>query len=159
MQRAVILIVQNSPNNCVGLLLNRESPLTVADLHACEASRECFATSPVHIGGCYSTANLLVLHGQPEVTDAHCVCPGLYTGGLRTACAHIKARQSKKEDFCLLAGYQAWEPGQLEAEMKIGFWLPVSASPTLVLDVARGSGSRALTWHHLFSYVSVPDPL
>ncbi len=38
------------------------------------------------------------------------------------------------ERAMLLLGYAGWSPGQLEAEMKEGAWIPVDVDPTLVFE-------------------------
>lgn len=152
-----MLIVQNNAQSSAGLVLNRSSPLTVADLNTCEASKACFAGAAVRAGGSQSTASLLVLHGHAEVTDSRCVSPGLYTGGLRTACALVREGAARSESFALLAGYMAWQPGELQRQLEAGLWLPVSASPDLVLQAACDATFAHLAWYRLFSSVSVTD--
>ena len=156
-QRAVVLVVQNNAQSSAGLLLNRASPLSVADLNTCDASKACFAGAAVRAGGSQSPASLLVLHGHAEVTDSRCVAPGLYTGGLRTACALVHAGAVRAESFALLAGYMAWPPGELRRQTEAGLWLPVSVSPELVLQVACDTTFQHLAWYRLFSSVSIAD--
>lgn len=42
-------------------------------------------------------------------------------------------------DFRLILGYAGWGPGQLEAELKEGVWLPGPADTALVFDTQRAA--------------------
>lgn len=58
----------------------------------------------------------------------------------------------QQEDFCVLAGYTGWQPGQLTVEADA--WLPVSASPATILALTLGSQDCVhKMWDQLISLV------
>jgi putative transcriptional regulator len=153
-QRAVVLVVQHSARHSVGLVLNHRSLLAVDDLHVDGATKATFDCSALRLGGTACQHSVLLLHGESRVADAHAVCPGLYTGGLRAARRLVRSGDAPAERFCLLAGYTAWPQGALEREVAVGQWAVVSAAPRLVLDVACDEERNGGAWHELFSYVA-----
>lgn len=154
MQRAVVLVVQHNSRHSVGLVLNHASALSVDDLHIECATRSCFGRSALRLGGRHCHKSVLLLHGESRIAEAHCVAPGLYTGGLRSAQSYIEASASPADRFCLLAGYTSWKPGQLEQEVAKGRWVIASAAPRLVLDVACDDARSSTAWGELLSYLS-----
>jgi putative transcriptional regulator len=152
LQRAVILVVQHSSQHSVGLVLNHASALSVDDLHIKSATRACFGRAALRLGGRHCHKSVLLLHGEARIADAHCIAPGLYTGGLQSAQKRIKARSSAVDRFCLLAGYTSWAPGQLEDEVASGRWVLASAAPKLVLDIACDEEQSEDAWARLLSY-------
>jgi putative transcriptional regulator len=130
-RRAVVLIGHHDDEGAVGVVLNRESGLEVADVvpplaGLVEPGERLFFGGPV------SSQSAVVLadfqHPEnaevvafdsvgflPEETDADAI------GGLR------KAR--------VFAGYAGWGAGQLEAELEEGSWLTEPAMPA---DVFTG---------------------
>jgi putative transcriptional regulator len=152
-----VLVVQHEEANSVGLVLNHASVLSVEDLHIGEDTKRCFGHTMLRLGGRSCHQSVLLLHGESRVSDAHSVCPGLYTGGLNMALNFIRNGVCTADRFCLLAGYTSWQPGQLEWEVSTGAWIPVSASPRLVLDLACDEARCSTAWHDMFSYVSEPE--
>lgn len=149
-----MLVVQHGQAHSVGLVLNHASVLSVEDLHINDDAKLYFGHTMLRLGGRTCHQSVLLLHGESRVSDAHCVCPGLYTGGLKTALNLVRNGVCTANRFCLLAGYTSWAPGQLEWEVATGAWVPVSASPRLVLDLACDEARCSTAWHDMFSYVS-----
>ena len=64
-----------------------------------------------------------------------CVCSiqGIYTGGLPSCLGMIRAGLAAPTDFSLMLGMSGWQPGQLEEEVRAGYWHVLAASSTLAL--------------------------
>lgn len=156
-ERAVVLVVENTSTRSLGLMLNRPAGVQIQDLALEGGIVQCMGERSLRLGGPHLPSNLHLLHGQSQVADSVMVCPGLYTGGLQSSIELVSAGHCPAQAFSLLAGYTGWQPGQLEAEIRQGSWVPVSADPEMVLDIACRDSSCSTAWHELFSKISEAD--
>jgi putative transcriptional regulator len=113
-ERTVIYVIEHSGDGAVGVVLNRPSPLTLADplpawmAHATEP-RVVFFGGPVGKGNAIGLAEQggavvnVDLHADPDELDGP-------VGRLR-----------------VYAGYAGWVGGQLEDEISAGAWVVVDA--------------------------------
>ncbi len=133
-RQSVVLLLQQSDEGALGLVINRESPLRLEELcrdHDIpyEGARE----KRVRFGGPVQPQQGLVLYGaELEDPEGRPVAGDLRvsasTGTLGRLCGRTRAR------FHCYAGYAGWAPGQLEREIAEGSWIVAPMDPRLVLD-------------------------
>lgn len=137
--RTVVLVLRHGEVGAFGLVINRPANITVAQLcQSQEIPYEGPADQPVMIGGPVETdRHLLVLHGEPVADDAPLpndtqVIQGVNLVTSRDALVQLLHRGARR--FRCYVGYAGWAPGQLDAELAGGSWVPLPASPALLFD-------------------------
>lgn len=129
-RRTVVLIVHHDETGTFGLVLNRISDVSVADLcgslgiewRGDEVAQLSWGgpvqpnTGWLLIGG-LRVAVESAEDGE-EVTE---ISPGLHFAGSLETLRRVAG--APPEQFRLLLGYAGWGPGQLEAELAQGAWL------------------------------------
>jgi putative transcriptional regulator len=149
--RAVVLMIEHSPQGSFGLVINHPSPITATELlDSLQMSWRGEASAVVWAGGPVSPSTGWVLHEPVGVAQ-----PGQGTIAitssisLSTSPDRLRAIANQPpRNIRLLLGYSGWGPGQLEAEMARGAWLHASADPKIVFDTPAediwGSAMRSL---------------
>lgn len=142
-ERRVVLLGKHEEEGALGWVLNGKALDPVGRLlHLAELvptgvvvpETEPFRR-PARIGGPVAPESGWLLYrqgeaswqGQIEVGDGLVVCSN-------SAALESVVRGGAPHDFRLVLGYAGWGPGQLEAELKEGVWLPASYDPDLVFD-------------------------
>lgn len=138
-RRTVVLLLRSNDLGAFGLVINRPSDFTVAEL--CQnqgipyrGPREL----PVMVGGpVKADSHLLVLHGDPPVfppgSDAEIqVSPGVFLMTDREGLELLADRGTPR--LRCYAGYSGWGPGQLERELEEGAWVPLPLEGRFVFD-------------------------
>lgn len=135
--RAVVLMIEHSPQGSFGLVINHPSPIKASELlESLEMSWHGEDSAVVWAGGPVSPSTGWVLHEPINVAQ-----PGQGTIAitssilLSTSPDRLRAIATQPpRNIRLLLGYSGWGAGQLEEEMARGAWLHVAADPTLVFD-------------------------
>lgn len=135
--RAVVLMIEHSPQGSFGLVINHPSPIKASELlDSLEMSWHGEDTAVVWAGGPVSPSTGWVLHEPIGVAQ-----PGQGTIAitssilLSTSPDRLRAIANQPpRNIRLLLGYSGWGAGQLEEEMARGAWLHVAADPKLVFD-------------------------
>lgn len=134
--RAVVLLVQHSPEGALGLVVNRETPVRLADV-----------VEHLDVGATPARANRAVLWGGPVERGAGFV---LFRGrapegwqirsdfSVSASKERLAALVAAGADFHLCLGYAGWGPGQLDREFEDGSWIHVDASPDLLFETPVG---------------------
>jgi putative transcriptional regulator len=134
-RQSVILLLQQGEEGAVGLVINRESTLSLREL--CRDHKISYEGDPgkkVRVGGPVQPEQGLVLFGS-ELSDseARAVVDGLQvsasTRTLSRLCEGTGAR------FHCFSGYAGWGPGQLEREIHEGSWIVAPPDAHLILDM------------------------
>lgn len=165
--RTVVLIVQHNDQGALGLVLNRPTTATVADVWAKLAGEEGEAESESadgvelgvtgsirHGGPCEGP--LMVLHDEPAAGDLE-IIPGLYFTTDRGKIEHLL--QFHTSHALVFVGYSGWSAGQLESELASNSWLVAPAKATDPFDPTVTWG-RLATRALLSPYVrpeQIPD--
>jgi putative transcriptional regulator len=116
----VILLVQyGSEDGALGLVLNHRSEVLLTQIFNAKDTRK----DPIYLGGPVQIRALQALLRSPEKTDGTThVTADIYA----TASKHVIEKSIKSHvdpsRFRLYLGYAGWQPGQLEAEVRIGAW-------------------------------------
>lgn len=139
--RAVVFVFQHGPEGARGLVLNRQSPVTLADVARGQslivASR--LATQKIYVGGPVEPQRGFVLHDRDGVIDKQPLSDGLFLSETVDALEALLADAAGNLRFYL--GYSGWGPGQLEQELASGAWLFTEAATAAVLG-----GSPQTLW-------------
>lgn len=130
---ATILIVKPIGNNQhIGLIVNKPTPLTLSRLFPeHEPSRK--VTDPVYLGGPVNarTVSALVRRtGNPGDRSVQFM-PDLYLVLERDLVDRVIETEAGQARF--FAGMVMWAPGELQSELRQGYWYVMDAETSLVL--------------------------
>ena len=133
-RQAVVLVVEHGHEGTVGLILNRSTNVLLSkalpDITALKGtSYQLFAGGPVE-----PTRFLLLLRLKEPPADARSVFDGVYLGRTPKALEDIIMRAKPTEAFRAFAGFAAWAPRQLEAEMRLGAWAILPPDSPSIFD-------------------------
>jgi putative transcriptional regulator len=121
--RTVVLIIQHDEGGAFGLILNRPTDSTAADVWEDLADSEDSPPEMIYLGGPVE-GPLMALH-----TDAECSENEVLEG------VHFATHKDSLERIVhdpatmvrLFTGYSGWAPGQLELELERGGWMTLAA--------------------------------
>ena len=121
-RQAVVLVVEHGSGGTVGLILNRSTNVLLSkalpDISVLKGtSYRLFAGGPVE-----PTRVLLLFRLKEPPSDARSVFDGVYLGRTPRILESIITQAKPTETFRAFAGFAAWAPRQLEAEMRLGAW-------------------------------------
>jgi putative transcriptional regulator len=133
-KQSVVLLLQQSDDGALGLVINRESPIFLRDL--CKDHEISYAGDPakrVRVGGPVQPEQGLVLYdGDLDDPEGRAVLDGLQVSASTKTLQHLC--EDTKIRFHCFSGYAGWAPGQLEQEINDGSWIVAPVDPSLVLD-------------------------
>jgi putative transcriptional regulator len=133
-RQSVILLLQQSEEGAVGLVINRESTLSLREL--CRDHKISYEGDPgkkVRVGGPVQPEQGLVLYdGGLDDPEGRAVLDGLQVSASTRTLQHLC--QDTGIRFHCFSGYAGWAPGQLEQEINEGSWIVAPVDPHLVLD-------------------------
>jgi putative transcriptional regulator len=121
-RRAVVLVLEHTPEGAMGVVLNRESETQVAD--AVPALSELpGADELVCLGGPVAPESVVALgeFADPDEAGTHVLGP---LGTLDPEGSNSSLRRLR-----VYAGYAGWAPGQLDGELEQGAWIVQEAEP------------------------------
>ncbi len=138
---AVVLLVDHDEDGTFGLVLNRESDVTFAqvatqlDLELVEGGSALEV--PVLTGGPVSPETGWVLFDPAEHAPRGDALQLSERLALSASMLTLEAlgRGEGPERALLALGYAGWAPGQLERELREGAWLPLPLDERIVFDV------------------------
>ena len=121
-RQAVVLVVEHGSGGTVGIILNRPTKLLLSEALPGipvlkGTSYRLFAGGPVE-----PNRFLLLFRLKEPPADARLVFDGVYLGRKPDALERIITQAKPTETFRAFAGFSAWAPRQLEAEMLVGAW-------------------------------------
>lgn len=126
--RAVVLMIQHDDEGAFGVILNRPTGRSIAEIWTEVRGEACDCREQVHVGGPVA-GPLVALHTEPALGDLP-VVDGVYCSMSTEKIEEIVAEDRKLVRF--YAGYAGWGGGQLEGELSTGSWLTVRASASSV---------------------------
>ncbi len=135
--QAVTYICEHDENGTFGIIINRESEITLNDVmqqmkipyHAGNAGNESVFT-----GGPVQTNRGFILHRPTGNWDSSLIVND--TVALTTSRDILEAIADNKgpDDNIIALGYAGWGPGQLEQEMAANTWLSCPAEQQIIFD-------------------------
>jgi putative transcriptional regulator len=150
-RQAVVLVVDHGPEGTIGLILNRPTNVLLSkalpDITVLKGtSYRLFAGGPVE-----PTRFLLLFRIKEPPADARSVFDGVYLGRTPRALENIITRAKPTETFRAFAGFAAWVPRQLEAEMLLGAWAILPPDSYSIFDK-----DPATFWQDCISRLQAP---
>ena len=150
-RQAVVLVVEHGPEGTVGLILNRSTNVLLSkalpDITVLKGtSYRLFAGGPVE-----PTRFLLLFRLKEPPADARSVFDGVYLGRTPKALERIITQAKPAETFRAFAGFAAWAPRQLEAEMRLGAWAILPPDSISIFDQ-----DPATLWQDSISRLQAP---
>src|SRR3954453_11228377 len=129
-RRAVVLVLEHTPEGAIGVGLGRETATLVA--HAGTALAELAGDEVVYLGGPVAPESVVALGDFEQPEEAGTPVVGSL-GTLDPDGANQSLRRAP-----VFAGYAGWAPGQLDAELESDAWIiqPADAGdPFLTGDI------------------------
>ena len=119
---SIVLVMNNLAPVPVGIILNRPTRITVAELFP-EVKRLALVRDKVHFGGPVELDSVWFLF-RAKTAPEHAVqaCDGVYLSANRELLLRLLGRDKPMDGLRIFAGHSGWAPGQLEAEIAHGDW-------------------------------------
>jgi len=157
--RSVVLMLQHDEGGAFGVVLNRPTNNTIADVWSLVSQLPCDSRDPVHVGGPVA-GPLIALHTDLPHSEME-VAGGVYFTADKESIIQIVTQPSGT--FRLFVGYSGWAAGQLDAELEAGGWLTEPATQEEIFSdysdlwnrVARRIGLEILA--PTIKHLRVPD--
>ena len=132
--QTVVLIIEHGADGTLGLIVNRPTPVRLAEAMPSVAVLK--GTSyVVYWGGPVEPNGVMLLYrlanGSSQMRE---VLTEVYVGGQLDTVERMITEPKPRETFRAYAGYAGWAPGQLEAEMVFGSWALMEASAEHIFD-------------------------
>jgi putative transcriptional regulator len=125
--RTVVLLLEHGDDGALGIVLNRASEVTVADVFP-EWHELVAPPETVFVGGPVSTDAVIALARRRHVNIAGFVQVLDDLGTIDLADDPLEIGASL-QSLRVFSGYAGWSPGQLEAELGQDAWFVVNAEP------------------------------
>lgn len=139
-RRTVVLLIDHSPQGSLGFVINRPAEVRLPMMLDALGLQDCATNppdAPVLIGGPVVPERGWLVFGltskQAHVPDVVRVSQRLAVSASREL-LETTVRGDGPEQLILVLGYAGWGPGQLDAEIAQGAWIPVDLNETIVFD-------------------------
>ncbi len=140
--RTVVLVGVHNEDGAMGVVLNRPSPVTVAEA-APQLEQAVDGYEAIYVGGPVQPTSIVLLAEFTDPAPAGLIVLGRI--GFPAPDADIGDLGEVTERGRVFAGYAGWSAGQLEAELADGDWIEQAALPEDVFtDVPEQLWSRVL---------------
>jgi len=126
--RSVVLMVKHDEDGAFGLVLNRPTGNTVAEIWKLVADDISDRQNPIYLGGPVQ-GPLMAVHSLESAAETE-ILKGVYLSAHKDQLREVVA--AEKAPFRLFTGYSGWGAGQLEGELEAGGWLVSPATAELV---------------------------
>jgi len=151
-EKSVLLLAEHNNKGAMGFVINRPSTYSLRDLVEIE-NIDIPHAIPAWYGGPVGTNSGLILHNQSDFSGDVELADGITFSSsplaLRSMVECTKeclAELNKPRNeasacanplsFRFIVGYAGWAPGQLEEELRLGAWIQIPASHTLLFEVS-----------------------
>lgn len=147
LENTVIYLCEHSSNGALGLVINRPTDLTIADLLQRlnldpAQTIGSLADAPVCYGGPVQTDRGFVLH-VPGFTYSSSTTLGDFSLTTSRDVLQDIAQGKGPEQVLITLGYAGWGAGQLEEEMGDNAWLNVQATHDILFNVPHAQRYNA----------------
>jgi putative AlgH/UPF0301 family transcriptional regulator len=144
LHKAVVLVIERTPDGVIGLVLNRPTYLFLQD--------RVFGARILYGGDQNSiheaNPKFYCLHSREDTEDESakgCILRGLYMTSISRAQNLVRNGGAEPTDFVTLCGFVFWSCGQLEYELDRGLWHSTSVDVTTLYAVLK----EELPWEYL----------
>jgi putative transcriptional regulator len=138
--RNVVVLVEHGAEGSLGFVVNRPAPVSfgrVAELLGLPSPAA--STQTVFTGGPVTPQSGWILFDRREVAPLFADEAVTVTEGLAVSASRVLLEAIAKDEGparrLLALGYCGWGPGQLDAELARGIWIPVDIDDEIVFDV------------------------
>ena len=128
--QTVVLMLQHSDEGALGVVLNRPSGRSVAEVWEMVGQSDCVSDDPVYVGGPV-TGPLIAVHTNDLFSEEK-IFQGVFFAAQRNYLEHVVADGDDR--YKLFSGYAGWGPGQLEDEVAAGAWYSLDADYEFVFN-------------------------
>lgn len=133
--RTVTYLCQHNPDGALGIIVNRPSELTLADIFEqmqIKLRKPAIGRVPVYFGGPVQPDRGFVLHeANGEWNSTLRVSDAIYLTTSRDILEAISEGQGPRK-ILLALGYAGWGKGQLEREIVENAWLNAPANESII---------------------------
>ncbi len=129
--QTISFICTHNADGAMGIVLNRQSDLNIADLLAqikLDPEPTPFLDNFVHEGGPVQPERGFVLHTPHDAYDSTILVNDTIALTTSKDILEATANNQAPEKLMIALGYAGWSPGQLEEEMGQNAWLNFEAS-------------------------------
>jgi len=139
---SVVLVLEHNEHGSFGLVVNRETRYTLGEFcRSQEIEYRGVREAKVLCGGPVGPTQGFVLYGRPndlvgEVAGREVVAREVWFGADLALLRQLAGQD--RTPYRLLVGYAGWAPGQLDAELAAGVWLPRPVDPALLFHTPTG---------------------
>ena len=136
--QSVILLCEHGVGGAFGLVLNRQTELSAADVVRLTPPVDGNSGLGVWVGGPVEPERGWILMGaEPSDAEVVRVCEGVY---LSTSVALLRQYMEEPPPprTRLLTGYAGWGAGQLDSELASSAWLTADVDLDIVFETACG---------------------
>ncbi len=133
----VTLLCEHSPEGAMGLLINRPTPMNLADLVTqlhIDLGEPDMASVPVYRGGPVQPEQGFVLHTPQGEWDSSLEISDELVMTVSQDIIEAIAHGLGPDKFLIALGYAGWGAGQLEAEIAANSWLNGPADTRIIFD-------------------------
>ncbi|KAB2085246.1 hypothetical protein ES319_A05G388900v1 [Gossypium barbadense] len=150
-ERTVILLLSTGPIGPSGIILNRPSLMSIKEMRSPTLDiAGTFSDRQLFFGGPLEEGLFLVTPRMDEKSGVfEEVMEGLYYGTKESAgCAAemVKRNVIGAGDLRFFDGYYGWEKGQLNEEIRAGYWTIAACSPNVI---GLGSVASVVLWDEI----------
>lgn len=138
--RTVVLLVDHRPEGSLGFVINRPAQVTLPGMIEAlglRARESSTPDAPVLVGGPVAPdTGWIVFEQVPELAKAEelvRISKTVAVSASRDLLEKI-VRGGSSGRFILVLGYAGWGPGQLDAEISQGAWIPVDLDERIIFD-------------------------
>jgi len=143
-EQSVVLVTPHRDGAAMGVILNHPLNIDAADLYPEDPLLQ--DAGVIRFGGPVAPAALLFLFRSQQAPDeALHLFEDVYFSSDRELLGKQLQRPHKESRLQFYAGYAGWAPGQLQAEILRGSWLPLKATTKLLFNRDRKSIWRELS--------------
>ena len=137
--RTVIFLIEHSEEGAVGLVLNRTSGRSIAELWEEISDKPCESDVKIDLGGPVE-GPLMAIHTLPHLGEME-IIPGVFFAAQRDHLDNLV--RTTKAPYRLFVGHSGWGPGQLERELDEGSWLVTEPTIEIIFHPAEGLWEQA----------------
>ncbi|MDE2049846.1 MAG: YqgE/AlgH family protein [Gammaproteobacteria bacterium] len=131
---SIVVVMNNLGPGPVGIIVNRPMPLTVARFFP-KLKRVAQVHDKVYFGGPVEFGTVWFLfRAKTAPASATRVCGGVYVSSDDKLLLHLLGRRKPMEGLRIFVGHAGWAPGQLQAEIEGGAWLPRRAAADAIFN-------------------------
>jgi putative transcriptional regulator len=121
---SIVLVMNNLGPAPVGIIINRPTPLAVSHFfpklkHLAQGRDKMYFGGPVEFGDVW-----FLFRAKTAPATAFKVCDGVYVSWDGKQLLKLLRRDKPLEGLRLFIGHAGWAPGQLQAEIAGGAWVP-----------------------------------